>query len=301
MANLKNITELPVAESAEGLNLIVNDNGAAKQIAASAVGAQADFAVTDETSPAFIKNKPEVAQADWNQNDSSAPDYVKNRTHWVDKSEVIVLEGELKNSDGDYYLSSENEFESFDGQQVSVTFNNEHCDLILRYDPDDKSYMATLPNDTVLCAWTSDEKWIWECFGKVAGTITITIIYEIVHKLDAKYLPVEEWDLDIVITQVQDAEGNDAAPTWVVNSINTFENIKNKILSGVHPTCKCQVKMYVPTEDVLVCCETFDSMFCNWGVYDEGECIEFAEFGCRFSPFVRLISSGEICYVAPFG
>ena len=38
MANLKNITELPVAESAEGLNLIVNDNGSAKQIAASAIG-----------------------------------------------------------------------------------------------------------------------------------------------------------------------------------------------------------------------------------------------------------------------
>ena len=58
MANLKNITDLPVAESAEGLNLIVNDNGAAKQIAASAVGAQADWTETDETSPAFIKNKP---------------------------------------------------------------------------------------------------------------------------------------------------------------------------------------------------------------------------------------------------
>lgn len=58
MVNLKNITELPVAESAEGLNLIVNDNGAAKQIAASAVGAQADWAETNENSPAFIKNKP---------------------------------------------------------------------------------------------------------------------------------------------------------------------------------------------------------------------------------------------------
>jgi hypothetical protein len=58
MANLKSITELPVAESAEGLNLIVNDNGSAKQIAASAVGAQADWAETNENSPAFIKNKP---------------------------------------------------------------------------------------------------------------------------------------------------------------------------------------------------------------------------------------------------
>ena len=57
MANLKNITELPMAESADGLNLIVNDNGAAKQIAASAVG----------------------VQADWNQNDPTAADYVKNR------------------------------------------------------------------------------------------------------------------------------------------------------------------------------------------------------------------------------
>jgi hypothetical protein len=58
MANLKDITKLPLAESAEGVNLIVNDNGAAKQIAASAVGAQADWTETDETSPAFVKNKP---------------------------------------------------------------------------------------------------------------------------------------------------------------------------------------------------------------------------------------------------
>lgn len=56
--NLKNITDLPVVESAEGLNLIVNDNGAAKQIAASAVGMQADWAETDESSAAFVRNKP---------------------------------------------------------------------------------------------------------------------------------------------------------------------------------------------------------------------------------------------------
>ena len=79
MANLKSITELPIAESAEGLNLIVNDNGAAKQIAASAVGAQADFAVTDEASPAFIKNKPVVVQADWAEMDENSPAFVKNK------------------------------------------------------------------------------------------------------------------------------------------------------------------------------------------------------------------------------
>lgn len=85
MANLKNITELPVAESADGLNLIVNDNGAAKQIAASAVGAQADFNITDESNPGFIKNKPDVAlksdlvQADWNETDESSMAFIKNK------------------------------------------------------------------------------------------------------------------------------------------------------------------------------------------------------------------------------
>lgn len=58
MANIKNITDVPVATSIDGLNFLVNDNGSAKQIAASAVGAQADWNETDETSPAFIMNKP---------------------------------------------------------------------------------------------------------------------------------------------------------------------------------------------------------------------------------------------------
>lgn len=60
MANLKNINDLPVVESADGLNLIANDNGAAKQIPASAIGAQADWSVNDETDAAFIKNKPSI-------------------------------------------------------------------------------------------------------------------------------------------------------------------------------------------------------------------------------------------------
>ena len=90
MANLKNITDVPVVESAEGLNLIVNDNGAAKQIAASAVGAQADFNVTDESHPAFIKNKPAVAQADWNQNDSTQPDYIKNKPDNIGGYDLVI-------------------------------------------------------------------------------------------------------------------------------------------------------------------------------------------------------------------
>lgn len=53
MANLKNITELPLAESADGLNLIVEQDGVAKRVAADAVsgsgGADLDLWFNFET------------------------------------------------------------------------------------------------------------------------------------------------------------------------------------------------------------------------------------------------------------
>jgi hypothetical protein len=55
MANLKNIADLPVVESAEGLNFIVNDNGSAKQIAASAIGT---------AGTAYVKSEPYVIDSE---------------------------------------------------------------------------------------------------------------------------------------------------------------------------------------------------------------------------------------------
>lgn len=61
MANLKNITDLPMAASAEGLNLIVNDNGAAKQIAAGTVGVK---------SYNDLEDKPFYTEVDDNGNET---------------------------------------------------------------------------------------------------------------------------------------------------------------------------------------------------------------------------------------
>lgn len=58
MSNLKKITEVPVVENVENINLIANSNGTAVQVAANQIGAQADWNETDESSPAFIMNKP---------------------------------------------------------------------------------------------------------------------------------------------------------------------------------------------------------------------------------------------------
>lgn len=99
MANVKNITELPVAESADGLNLIVNDNGSAKQIAASAVGAQADWAETDETSPAFVKNKP-VEEWDLDVTVNATPgDGETNYTPVVNTGVFDVIKNKLLNNE----------------------------------------------------------------------------------------------------------------------------------------------------------------------------------------------------------
>ena len=99
MANLKNITDLPIIESADGVNLIVNDNGSAKQIAAGAVGAQADFNVTDENHPAFIKNKPAVMQSDWSVEDESSPAFIKNKP--VEEWDIYIVAENIRYDEDD--------------------------------------------------------------------------------------------------------------------------------------------------------------------------------------------------------
>lgn len=101
MANLKSIAELPIAASADGLNLIVNDNGAAKQIAASAVGAQADWNVTDSSSPAYIKNKPDVNSP--YVIDSEAYTYGDDALDAILKGKRILIKVPNKNSNNIVY------------------------------------------------------------------------------------------------------------------------------------------------------------------------------------------------------
>lgn len=91
MANLKKISELSTATSTSGLKLLVNDNGVAKQIAASSVGAQADWSVTSSSNPAYIKNKPSIVQADWSETNSYNMAYIKNKPYI---NSVYVIDSE---------------------------------------------------------------------------------------------------------------------------------------------------------------------------------------------------------------
>lgn len=60
MAEFKKLSAVEAVETvSETANVLIEENGVIKRAAKSEIGAQADWAETDENSPAFIKNKPE--------------------------------------------------------------------------------------------------------------------------------------------------------------------------------------------------------------------------------------------------
>lgn len=148
MANLKNIADLPVAESAEGLNLIVNDNGAAKQIAASAVGT---------SSWNDLKDKPFYSETDEDGNETVhkldakyLPEYdviVDVNTQTVTKGSYdglrsIILNGEMPKGK----IFGTNEEGAFVGtlreanciaEQVNVVFNFDSIIVHVTITPDE--------------------------------------------------------------------------------------------------------------------------------------------------------------------
>lgn len=68
---------------------------AINNLALSGEGTQADWNESDNTKPAFIKNKPAIPdaqiQADWNQADSSKKDYIKNKPGIILRVEVADI------------------------------------------------------------------------------------------------------------------------------------------------------------------------------------------------------------------
>ena len=59
MAEFKKLSAVEAVETvSETANVLIEENGVIKRAAKSEIGAQADWAEMDESSPAFIKNKP---------------------------------------------------------------------------------------------------------------------------------------------------------------------------------------------------------------------------------------------------
>lgn len=179
MANLKNITELPVAESADGLNLIVNDNGAAKQIAVNAIN----------------------TQTDWNQNDPSALNYVKNRPFWTDDpKETVLVEEQIITIGEDLYAQCNANLYYVVGETYTVNFNGTIYECIA-YEILEENVVCIGNGSIVGITGGNGEPFFSysdvdnETFIQVAeaGDYVVSISAKIAenHKIDKKYLPDE--------------------------------------------------------------------------------------------------------------
>ena len=221
MANLKNIVDLPVAESAEGLNLIVNDNGAAKQIAADAICKvkSVNGAQPDENGNVQIDTA-----SSWNDL-RDKPFYSEMETFVL--AENVQLEWVVEDEAYHRELTVERGFA--EGDKVTAI-----CDGVAHE-------AVVYAEDDMFCAdfWDADvfafivegryvdgNFWVHIGSGESMNFESITVTRETVHKLDAKYLP----DMGGGHWVLVDYTGDHGI---VTASDGIFEALKNFLDNGV--------------------------------------------------------------------
>lgn len=228
MANLKKITELPVVESTEGLNLIVNDNGEAKQIAADAVG---KVKTVNGVEPDVDGNVEVRTQPDWNQNDPTAPDYVKNRPFWTDDLvETVFCDVTVTTMDSGAHIPCPGLVKGraytviFDGVEYNETAwiggNGMYCigsDFPFSGEYVDGNTPFCIAEGVVMTVYPDGEH-----------TVKIIDAVEEVHKIDPKYLPNAGGGYDLVINHGTDWDRP-------VVAYGSYEALTDKILNGIIP------------------------------------------------------------------
>lgn len=262
MANLKSITELPMAESAEGLNLIVNDNGAAKQIAASAVGAQADWAEMDENSPAFVKNKPFYDTREFAtvtvtfDGDLTGKEFIQEggSEAGIKISDYIFLKEELVGvilkivtPEGNQTLEITEEMIHDMGGMTVVAFGEGGMPLVV-----------IIPQEVIEAGAPFTSAGTWINVG-LQDNIPVFYVSELswtsvvngeLKMIDEKYVPrlPEKWDLDIDVDVLFKTDGEPEYSPRL--KYGTFDAVKNKILNNEEVKFKTRFIFTTPEDKV---------------------------------------------------
>ena len=240
MANLKNITDLPVAESAEGLNLIVNDNGAAKQISADSVGKvkTVNGAQPDENGNVEIEI-PEGFSGSWND--------LTDKPFHEEEKRTLIVEG------------VPDEYGRYTSLVVSIEMDKEYIYFIDGikytgigyYDESSGPSVDLKKADGTIVAYISPQT-----IQLISSQLDLTISHKIeqveyvVHKLDAKYLPdvgsKSYYISDIASSYIVNEEVYNALLAFYNDPTIGFPNITIKDYSG--HLCKAVGIRYVPDE-----------------------------------------------------
>lgn len=183
--DFKKIKDLDfVEEVPEGANVLIEIEGSTKRLPSTAI-------------------KASVAPPDMSQNDPTAPDYVKNRTHWSETStELRTLTLDATSEDHGSVNDIDVARAIFEDPSCAVLtllgteynigdypYEDNHYErryIIVKGTYDDKYFSVSLKDGvpTSRIAYNN-----FYCGG---AEVRVMVTTENVHKLDLKYLPIEE-------------------------------------------------------------------------------------------------------------
>lgn len=273
------------------------------------------------TNPAILKQKLEQQdfenRADWNQNDPMAPDYVKNRTHYSEIGEITIIpEKEVTfihmtydsysqsdgfPADGVELVAGEKYEVIFDGVKYECTaYEHEHGCIIGTYADEDEATFPfyvrfSLPDYDALF-----ENTIYFGIPNPAETVTHTFevarIDEVVHKLDAKYLP--EPDLVITVSGTPDGVFGVATSSNTAVTKGTVNNVKSKILNGEIVDVRIH---HIGNDDYMAITDEVKAraVFYNGEIFISWICASF--YNKAYKNTVIFNESGEIRAIECYG
>lgn len=173
----KKLGEVDVTASTEGLNVLVEEGGKVKRAPQSIMGKvkTVNGAHPDANGNVQVETR-------WND--------LKDKPFYTETVEEVILDGELEEGDGSFYIWREIDRPAVDGEQMTVVWNGVTNTVSLAYNAEDDSYCAMLPDGGILCCYiSSGSTWGYDVMAQTAATVKVLGKGEAVHKLDEKFLP----------------------------------------------------------------------------------------------------------------
>lgn len=231
--DFKKINELElVNEVPEGANVLIETEGTTKRLPSTAINngySKDEVYNKTETDEKFL-TKETIAKPDWNQNDSEAADYVKNRTHY-EETNVTLLDN-LSVSDG-YTWDYEVDLALVEGETYRVVVDGEEHECVAKR----VGEYITLGNAYLDFDEGEDTGEAFLVVDYDSGTLarhterdtihTFSVIGNIIHKIDKKFLPDDVGGGSAPIVYIIDKSGDETVYSCSVD----FETARTKRFS----------------------------------------------------------------------
>ena len=143
--------------------------------------------------PDTIARVDNIPQSDWNQNDPEAADYVKNRTHWVERSEIFVVDEQTQTFGKDPIVVSEKALVAGEKYTVIIdgeSYEKEAVEITIPFPGIAVGLLPTIGGSDSFSFISAEGSGIYAMLAET-GTHTISVkgIGEVFHTIPYSYLP----------------------------------------------------------------------------------------------------------------